>query len=111
MKRLLIPLLAAIALPNAVKAEPVYLTCTMSKDNRQAEITLNEDTGTVDFVWSRTGNTFKKKGVFNQTTVVWNTGIANWTIDRTNGKVYLSSQYTDTEEGICKKSEKVKTLF
>ena len=84
----------------------------MSNDNRQAEITLNEDTGTIDYVWSGTGKTFKNKGVFNQTTVVWNTGgYANWTIDRTNGKVYLSTQYSDTEEGICKKSEKVKTLF
>ena len=111
MKRLLLPLLAALALPTAVNAEPIYLTWTIGNDNRQAKITLNEDTETVDFGWSRKGNTFKSKGVFNQTTVVWNTGYAKGTIDRTNGKVSLSTQYTEAEEGICKKSEKVKTLF
>ena len=66
MKRLLLPLLAALAFPTAVNAKLVYLECYFPEQNWRepfnVELTLQEEQGKVTTL-------FKKKGY---TYVSWN---------------------------------------
>ena len=57
MKRLLRPLLAALALPTAVNAESIYLTCDLVDDSdrrKKVDITLNESQGKVTYMYPST---------------------------------------------------------
>ena len=46
MKRLLLPLLAALTLPTAVSSEPVYLRCTGGIRRDGFTVTINENSST-----------------------------------------------------------------
>ena len=138
MKRLLLPLLAALALPTAVNAETFYLKCTITKgrgnpdkpfktfadptvDNHQ--FTLNEDNQSAVYFLAENNTSIKIDNVnFNQESIdmkyTKGTGysekVNNISINRLTGEIV---QETDLGfqlmrlEGQCKKSEPKKTLF
>ncbi len=114
MRKLLIPLLAAFALPTAVNAEVVHLDCYWPKrngsDKKTFEIALNEKQGIV----SREMGYFTKKiktfpAVFNSQNILFT--IAEdylYEINRTNGQISLKYKNGEPILGNCKK---VKTMF
>ncbi len=115
MKRLLLPLLAAIALPNAVNAELVYLECYFPKQKTQKEttmeVTLNEEQGKVTYLIKTTGSTKTLPATFSQEYILFSEEYISWQIDRTNGEITNKFYTFDPAYGNCKKTEKTKTLF
>ena len=114
MKRLLLPLLAALALPLAVEAKPVYLECKFFKEKTndipdEMEITLFENQGKVSIVGSVGGST--QPAVFNPKLVEF----GPYTLDRTTGVarrvVIVGGQVLLDEKGKCTKAKEKKTLF
>ncbi len=116
MKRLLFPLLASLALPTAVNAEATYLTCDLNDNPKKVDITLNQNQGKVTYIYPESGSTWTVPAQFTNTAILYSSGIANWQLDRTNGKIYVkfvlsNGSVLSSAEGNCKKAEKTKTLF
>ena len=139
MKRLLLPLLAAIALPSAVNAETFYLKCTITKgrgnpdkpfktfadptvDNHQ--FTLNEENQSAVYFLAEDGTSIKIDNVnFNQESIdmSYKSGknfsgdtFDSFSINRLTGGIVRESDLgfqVMRFEGCCKKSEPKKTLF
>ena len=139
MKRLLLPLLAALALPTAVNAETFYLKCTTLKgrgnpdkpfktfgdptvDNHQ--FTLNEDNQSAVYYLAENGTSIKIDNVnFNQESIdmKYSKGknylgedIETISINRLTGGFVKETDLgfqVMRFEGQCKKSEPKKTLF
>ena len=139
MKRLLLPLLAALALPTAVNAETFYLKCTTLKgrgnpdkpfktfadptvDNHQ--FTLNEDNQSAVYYLAEKGSSRKIDNVnFNQESIdmSYKSGknfsgdtFKTISINRLTGGLVMESDLgfqVMRFEGQCKKSEPKKTLF
>ena len=116
MKRLLLPLLAAIALPTAVNAESTYLTCDLNDNPKKVDITLNQDQGKVTYIYPNSGSTWTVPASFTNKAILFKSGSANWQLDRTNGKIYVkfvlfNGDVLGEAEGSCTKVENTKTLF
>ena len=117
MKRLLLTLIAALALPTAVNAELVYLECYFPKQKSQnetnIEVTLNEEQGKVTYLVKETGSTKTLPASFSQEYILFEEEYVSWQINRTNGE--FSNKFKigvmDRSYGNCKKTEKTKTLF
>ena len=141
MKRLLLPLIAALALPtaalalptaaNAAKRDPIYLSCDYGeKNNLLQEITINpgKEFGTVSWIVAGTGKEVSKKAqqfVSSDSYKLKSVDAGRfgftrtWAISRTDGSITQKVVFTvnDTNEppiyasGKCKKIKRVKTLF
>ena len=126
MKRFLIPFIAALALPTAVNAEVIYLECKSSKENaKEFTLTINEDSSNSQVDYTNSGGSLIKGTLFaSQDFFItkYSTGgiYLKYDVSRINGSYTLSmgsSQFPDqipekiSETGLCKKAEKVKTLF
>tara|TARA_B100000963_G_scaffold356513_1_gene376751 strand:+ start:434 stop:781 length:348 start_codon:yes stop_codon:yes gene_type:complete len=115
MKRLLLPLLAALALPTAVNAELVYLECYFPKQEgtkeKNVEVTLQEEQGKVTTLIRETGYTATYPAVFNSQNILFSEEYLGWEINRTNGKIFLQFYTSKPVSGDCKKVEKTKTMF
>ena len=116
MKRFLLPLLAALALPTAVNAEATYLTCDLNDNPKKVDITLNQNQGKVTYIYPNSGSTWTVPAQYTNTAILFSTDIAKWQLDRTNGKIYVkfvlsNGSVLNSAEGNCKKAEKTKTLF
>ena len=115
MKRLLLPLLAALALPTSVNAETVYLDCNLTNSYKTLEvgITLNEAQGKVTYLIKSTGSTKTLPAIFNQKSILFGNDIAKWQINRTDGTISRRMSFVKdpNENGKCKKAEKTKTMF
>ena len=139
MRKLLIPLLAALALPTAVNAETFYLKCTTLRgrgnpdkpfktfknptvDNHQ--FTLNEDNQSAVYFLAEKGTSIKIYNVnFNQESIdmkyikgknYFGETIETISIDRLTGGLVMETDIGSQLmrfEGQCKKSEPKKTLF
>ena len=115
MKPLLLPLIAALALPTAVNAEIVYLDCdlTNSSNTIPVGITLNESQGKVTYFIKSTGFTKTLPVIFNQKFILFKEDLANWQINRIDGTISRRVAYVKdpNENGKCQKVEKTKTMF
>ena len=134
MKRLLLPLLAALALPTAVNAETFYLKCTITKGSKNPEnllitfenpvvdnhrFTLNEDNQSAVYYTVDNGIARKIDNVnFNQESIsmkyIKGSGGVNISISRVTGEiVQIFALPTQSMRliGQCRKSEPKKTLF
>ena len=115
MKRLLLPLLAALALPPAVNAEVTYLECSLDGSLGDIEVTLNE--GKVTYMYDN-GNSWTNPASFTKKAIVFGDRSEffgkSFTIDRTNGNIFvqftIGGDITNEQKGKCK-AEKTKTLF
>ena len=129
MKRLLLPLLAALTLPTAVNAKLVYLECYFPENKgRQpfyVELTLQEEQGRVTTLYKKTGATRTypgtngktiQKSLFNSQKILFydefkeNT-LFKYELNRTNGKISIKYFSGGTDFGDCKKVKKTKTMF
>ena len=126
MKRLLLPLLAVLALPTAVNAETVYLECKFEKYKNLIELGINPNTdqGTIrDGESTYKANQFIKSDSYSLKT---NTGtfITTIAVSRIDGsatrqsemlkeykKIFPELPPVTIRNGNCKKKEKVDTLF
>ena len=132
MKRLLLPLLAALALPTAINAETIYLGCTANNENKyKFSITINEANlsslitfpnrdGTTDLI---KGNLFATSDAFviraayspNNSDLYQRFEISrvNGSFLRYMGSVEYPVKVPETKvlDGICIKEKKKKTLF
>ena len=115
MKRLLLPLLAALALPTAVNAHIVYLDCdlTNSYGTIDVGITLNESQGKVTYLIKKNSSSKTLPAIFNQKSILFGNDIAKWQINRTDGKISRRVSFVKdpNENGKCQKVEKTKTMF
>ena len=130
MKRLILPLLAALALPTTVNAKLVYLECYFPEQNGRepyiVELTLQEEQGKVTTLFKKTGSTrtypgtngeiihkssfFSQKILFSQEHN--EKTILKWELNRTNGKIFMEWLYDGFSYfGDCKKVKKTKTMF
>ena len=129
MKRLLLPLLAALAFPTAVNAKLVYLECYFPEQNWRepfnVELTLQEEQGKVTTLFKKTGSIrtypgtngeiihkslfFSQKILFSQE--FKEDTILKWELNRTNGKIFMEWGTGVTYFGDCKKVKKTKTMF
>ena len=77
---------AAIVLafvPCSAYAAPVYLKCQLDQDVGKSpawDVTLNEDAGTVTYLFPDSGRAYTVRGVFTAEKVTFN----GFTVDRTN---------------------------
>ena len=118
MKRLLLPLLAALALPPAVNAEVTYLECSLDGSLGDIEVTLNEGEREVTYMYDN-GNSWTNPASFTKKAIVFGDRSEffgrSLTIDRTNRNIFvqftIGGDITDEQKGKCKKAEKTKTLF
>ena len=132
MKRLLLPLLAAIALPTAVNAETFYLKCTITKSRgnpdkpfrtfekpvkNNHQFTLNEDNQSAIYFRAENGISTKIDNVnFSDESIdmSYQSGKRTISINRVTGEIFrqndLGFQYMQYL-GYCKKSRPRKTLF
>jgi len=130
LKRFLIPLLAALALPTVVNAETVYLECKFETFGPLIELEINPNTnqGTVKSISnSKKGVSYKANQFIKSDSysLKVNTMISidTYTVSRIDGS---ATQYIEVQEpykkifpkmdgiirnGICKKKEKIETLF
>ena len=134
MKRLLLPLLAALALPTAVNAKLVYLECYFPEQKStllygrepfNVELTLQEEQGKVTTLFKKTGSIrtypgtngeiihkssfFSQKILFSQE--YKKDTIVKWELNRTNGKIFMEWSPREIYFGDCKKVQKTKTMF
>ena len=114
MKRLLLPLLAALALPTTVNAEVTYLECNFDGSLGDVEVTLNEKEREVTYMYDN-GNSWSNPASFTNKTILFGDDGRSFTLDRTNGNIFvqftIGSSILDQQKGKCKKAEKAKTLF
>ena len=98
MKRLLLPLIAALALPTAVNAKLVYLECYFPEQQHRepfnVEVTLQEEQGKVTTLFKKTGSTRTYPAVFNSQKILFSQEykeepLLEWEINRTNGKIFM----------------------
>ena len=132
MKYLLLPLLAAISLPNAVNAQNLYLSCTANNESKyKFSITINEANlsslitfpnrdGTADLIKGilfTTSDAFVVKAAYSQNN---SDMYQRFEISRLNGSFirYMGSvkypvEVPDTKvlDGVCVKEKKKKILF
>ena len=121
MKRLLLPVLAALTLPTAVNAKLVYLECYFPEQNGRepyiVELTLQEEQGKVTTLFKKTGSTRTYPAVFNSQKILFfqeykEEPFLEWEINRTNGKIFMEWLYDGFSYfGDCKKVKKTKTMF
>tara|TARA_A100001011_G_scaffold2034_1_gene2449 strand:+ start:275 stop:667 length:393 start_codon:yes stop_codon:yes gene_type:complete len=130
MKRLLLPLLAALALPTAVNAETIYLECKFVEYEPLVELAINPnaDKGTIRTISNSTGESSYKANQFIKSDsyslkAMTSTGTSTYTVSRIDGSATsyyeLSEKYKKLfpenvakfRNGSCKKKEKVETLF
>ena len=130
MKRLLLPLLALLALPTAINAETVYLECKFEKYEPLIELGINPNTdqGTVRSISNSTGETTYKANQFIKSDsyslkAITTVSIDTYTVSRIDGSATLQSilmepykkmlgeMGTNFRNGICNKKEKLETLF
>ena len=127
MKRLLLPLLAALTLPTAVSSEPVYLRCTGGIRRDGFTVTINENASTA----SVSGTTIQGFGgpdpsigslSSTQTQFTIKQSFSDYwefiEISRVNGSHKIrwqNKQFPSIGEvkstGYCSKEEKAKTMF
>ena len=114
MKRLLLPLLAAIALPTAVNAEVTYLECNFDGSLGDVEVTLNEKEREVTYMYSN-GDSWTDSASFTNKTILFGSGSRSFTLDRTTGLIFvrfsIGTSILDEQYGKCQKAEETKTLF
>ena len=133
MKRLLLPLLATLALPTAVNASPLYLSCSFSQQRTDDkpwknmdktlinEFTLNEEDQSGTLYFPHSGLTQKLGLVnFQSGSIIMGTNEENvsstYEISRIDGSYLrtmdlLGGAMKIQSKGTCKKSEPKKTLF
>ena len=128
MKRLLLPLLAALALPTSVNAEIVYLRCTPNTEKKiDFSITINEEnSSSLVSTPLRDGSERLNKGTLFATSdsfivkIIEDSLYRKYEISRLDGSYigYMgSAKYPDKipeskyQNGSCIKEEKKKTLF
>ena len=112
MKRFLLPILAALALPTAVTAEVTYLECNLDGYLGDIEITLNESKRKVTYLYG-SGPAFTYTALFTKDKILFG-GVRDITIDRTTGNIFLHSTDESSpiaSKGKCKKVNKTKNLF
>ncbi len=125
MKRLLLPLIAALALPSAVNAETIYLECKFEGIEVIKVLGINP-TGEIGTV-STTSSTQKAPQFITPDSYALKTSnlIADntYTVSRINGLATFESTFKEAfvkvsggtkyinRNGSCKKKEKVETLF
>ena len=127
MKRLLLPLLAALTLPSSVESQPIYLRCTGGIRRDGFTVTINENASTA----SVSGTTIQGFGgpdpsigtlSSNQTGYTIKQSFSDFwefiEINRVNGTHRIrwqNKQFPSIGEvksqGVCTKEEKTKTLF
>ena len=124
MKRLLLPLLAALTLPNAVNAETFYLECKFENLETIFVLGINPagEIGTVSTP-SQTQNAIQL--ISPETYSLKTSDLISdrtYTVSRINGLAMTEDRYKDgfaklsgmeyeVRNGSCKKKEKVETLF
>ena len=129
MKRIILPLLAALALPTAVNAETIYLKCDI---NEQEDIVykfaINEENSTVQvsvpmargYYKSIKGSLFVSSDSFAAKVVDSGGSFTRYEINRLDGSYEMhmgSWKYPEdipeqkVATGTCSKEEKQKTLF
>ena len=131
IKRLLLPLLALLALPNAVNAEAVYLESKFEKYEPLIELGIkpNTDQGIVRSISNSIGEKIYKANQsikYDSYSLKANATVSidTYTVSRIDGS---ATKYTEMKEkykkifhemaaviirnGSCKKKEKVETLF
>ena len=131
MKRLLIPLLAALALPTAVNAEILYLRCTPNtKQKTVFSITINEVTqSSIISTPMKDGTETLNKGslfatsdlfIIKSKIMDFDSFYQKYEISRLNGSftMYMGSLKYPVRipeekvyDGVCIKEERAKTLF
>ena len=128
MKRLLLPLLAALALPTAVNAETIYLKCDINEQEGIVyKFTINEDNSTAQVLVPMARGYYKSYKASLLSTndsfaakVVYPEGsFTRHEISRVDGSygMHMGAWKVDDipEEkvatGTCSKEEKVETLF
>ena len=122
MKRLLLPLLAALALPTAVNAEVIYLTCSGTGLYPYFRVTINESANTASLSGTRGTNPAILNSTQNTFTVnqswfdYWNV----FKINRINGYYSLvihDKQFPSMQlkkwngSGTCTKEAKIDRAF
>ena len=128
MKRFLVPLLAAFALPSAVNAETIYLKCDINEqENIVYKFAINEENSTVQvsvpmargYYKSIKGSLFVSSDSFAAKVVYPEGSFTRHEISRVDGSygMHMGAWKVDDipEEkvatGTCSKEEKVETLF
>ena len=138
MKRILLVLLFAIALPTAINAETFYLKCTITKGRKNPEnifinfknpivdnhqFTLNEENQSAVYYTVNNGISRKIDNInFNQESISmkyikgsgYSKGVENISINRLTGKIvqiFALPTQSLRLEGKCRKSEPKQTLF
>ena len=129
MRKLLVPLLAALAFPIAVNAEIVYLRCTPNSEQKNIDfsITINEDnSSSLVSTPLRNGSERLNKGTLFATSdsfiakIIEDSFYRKYEISRLDGS-YIASMGSIKHpdkipeskfgNGLCIKEEKKKTLF
>ena len=134
MKRLLLPLLAALALPTAVNAETIYLECKFDTYEPLVELAINPNTdqGTIRTISNSTGDSSYKANQFIKSDsyslkAIQTFSTDTYTVSRIDGTANQSIVWNEKfkkifpdlykkakliwRDGNCKKKEKVETLF
>jgi len=75
--------IALAIVPYSASAAPVYLKCQLDQDVGKKpawDVTLNEDSGSVTYVFPDLGRAYTVRGIFTAQSVTFN----GFTVDRTN---------------------------
>ena len=109
MKRLLLPLLAALSLPTAVNAEILNLDCRFRGKLGNVGIVVDEDNEKVTYTYKKGSylseaviTTFTTRASITSDLIKWGNN-KTWIIDRRTGRITQ-----DSFQGKCKKT---KTMF
>jgi hypothetical protein len=133
MKRLLLPLLAALALPTAVNAETIYLECKFVEYEPLVELAINPnaDKGTIRTISKDADNSYKANQFIKSDSyslkAIQTFSTDTYTVSRIDGTANQSIVWNEKfkkifpdlykkakliwRDGNCKKKEKVETLF
>lgn len=106
---------AAIVLPGAAYARPVYLICSYVEQPggpETLEITADEANGTVSYVVPRNGSSNSVKAAFTGSKVEFSDHfLMDWTISRTNLTIEASRRGVGTAIGKCRLNQPPKRAF
>ena len=110
MKRLLLPLLAGLALPTFVNAEIFNLDCNFRGKLGNVGIKVDEENKEVTYTYKKGSyladapiKTFTNKAYITSDLIKFGNGYKSWIIERSTGRITQ-----DSFKGKCKKT---KTLF
>ena len=116
MKRLLLPLLAALALPTDVNAEILNLDCRFRGKLGNVGIVVDEDNEEVTYTYKKGSylaeapiTTFTNKASITSDLIKFGNGSKSWLIDRITGRI--TQEENDFNYSFRGKCKKTKTLF